>query len=165
MNYTRRVSQISLLFASLAILIAYGMEQLWGGAFLALGLGLLCGLSQYKQRWYWIIDLFLVGMVLLISFGTLLGLKLYLLLPAILFALAAWDLIRFENRIGNVEILDGVQKIEKRHLRWLGLALGSGGIFASLVLTVQIQVSFGVALFLGVILIISIGQFYRWLTN
>lgn len=165
MNDTRRVSQVGLLTASLALLLAYGMEQLWLGAFIAVGLGFLGWLSQYKHRWYWTIDLFLAGMVLLVSFGTLLGIRLYLLLPAIISALAAWDLIRFEKRIGNIEISEGILKIEKRHLSLLGLALGIGLIFATIVLTIRIQIGFGVVLFLGVILIISIGQIYRWLTN
>ena len=72
---------------------------------------------------------------------------------------------RFQRRMEEVPGSEFVQKIEKRHLALLTLTLVSGGIFASIVLAIRVQVGFGITLVLGVTLVISLGQIYRMLTN
>jgi hypothetical protein len=89
----------------------------------------------------------------------------YLLLLALLCALGAWDLIRFQRRIEHSPFSEGILKIEKRHLTLLGLVLLGGGIFAGVMLTARMQISFGITLVLGVILIISLGGILRLLRN
>ena len=165
MNYRKSVFLLTLIAASLTLLLAYGMELLWLGAISALGLGLIGWLGQYKQKWSWTIHLFLIGVVVLVMFGVLLDLRLYLLMPALLAALAAWDLGRYQQRLKDVSDSESIQRIEKRHLGLLALALVSGGIIASIVLTTHIQIGFGITLVFGVILVISLGQIYRMLTN
>ena len=165
MNYTKNTFLVGMLMASIALLLAYGIELLWVGAITAIGLGFLGWLGQYKQKWPWTIDLFLAGVVILVTIGVLLGLRLYLLLPAILGALTAWDLARFQRRTRKALISAAIRKIEKRHLSLLALSLGSGVIFAGVVLTVRVPISYGVALVISVVLIISFGQIYRMLTN
>ena len=88
-----------------------------------------------------------------------------MLLPALLGAVATWDLGRFQQRLGDEPASEIVLQIEKRHLYLLAIALIGGAIFATIVLTFQVQLSFGVMLAMGVILIISLGQIYRWLRN
>jgi hypothetical protein len=97
--------------------------------------------------------------------GALLGLKVYLLLPAMLSALASWDLGCFQQRMAGTSVSKSIRKIEKRHLGLLGLALGVGGIFAGVVLVARVHTNFGIALTLGVMLVISLGQVYRFLTD
>jgi hypothetical protein len=165
MNYTRRIFLVGLLSASIALMLAYILESVWLGAAAVLGLGVLGWFGQRQQRWHWTIHIFFAGVVLLVIIGVLQSLRLYLLLPAILGALAAWDLARFQERIADTRVTDGIRKIEKRHLILLGLALGSGAIFAIVVLTTQIQISFSIILVLGVILIISFGQVFRMVSE
>jgi hypothetical protein len=165
MKSTKLVFLISILTASLTLLLAYATDLHWMGAVSAAGLGLMGWLGQYKQKWSWTIHLFLAGVVILIMFAVLIGLKLYLLLPALLGTLAAWDVGRFQRRMEEVPGSEFVQKIEKRHLALLTLTLVSGGIFASIVLAIRVQVGFGITLVLGVTLVISLGQIYRMLTN
>jgi len=165
MKSAKLVFLVSILAASLALLLAYATDLRWMGAVTVVGLGLMGWLGQYRQKWSWTIHLFLAVVVVLIMFGVLVGLKLYLLLPALLGALAAWDAGRFQRRMEGVPGSEFVQKIEKRHLFLLTLTLVSGGIFASIVMAIRIQVGFGITLVLGVILVISLGQIYRMLTN
>ena len=165
MKSTKLVFLISILTASLTLLLAYATDLRWMGAVSAAGLGLMGWLGQYKQKWSWTIHLFLAGVVILIMFAVLVGSKLYLLLPALLGTLAAWDVGRFQRRMEEVPGSEFVQKIEKRHLALLTLTLVSGGIFASIVLAIRVQVGFGITLVLGVTLVISLGQIYRMLTN
>jgi hypothetical protein len=165
MKNTTRLFLISVLLSVTALFFAYGTETLWLGVIVALGLGFFGWFGQHSQTWSWSIHLFLNGSVTLVIIGALLGLQLYFLLPAVLAALAAWDLARFQQRIKETQSTENVQEIEKRHLRLLALVLGNGGILASIVLTTRLQIGFGVTLVLGVILIISFGQMYRMVNN
>jgi hypothetical protein len=74
-------------------------------------------------------------------------------------------LIRFQRRIEHSPFSESILKIEKRHLTLLGLGLLGGGIFAGVMLTVRMQISFSVTLVLGVILIVSLGEIIRLLRN
>lgn len=165
MKYTQRIFLTSVFMAAGALLLVYGLEQLWLGAITAIGLGFFCWLSLYKQKWSWSAHLFLIGVGVLVIVGVLLGLRLYFLFPAILSALAAWDLARFQQRINDTQGLENLHTIEKRHIGLLLLALGIGGILSGMVLVTQVQISFGITLALGVILIISFGQIYRMLKS
>lgn len=154
-----------MLVAPMALVLAYLLEHYWIGSVAALGLGLWGWIGWKKMQGARIADLFLGGMVLLVMIGGLLHLMAYLLLPALLAALGAWDLIRFQGRIGHPPFSESVLEIEKQHLTLLGFVLLAGGILASLMLIARIQISFSVSLVLGVILIISLGQVVRLLRN
>ena len=165
MTYRVLILVVSILIAPVALSLAYGLEQYWVGSVAALGLG-LWGLYGWKKRQSaWSADLFFGGVVLLVTIGGLLGLMTYLLLLALLSALGAWDLIRFQRRIEHSPLSESILKIEKRHLTLLGLTLLGGGIFAGVMLTVRMQISFSVTLVLGVILIVSLGEIIRLLRN
>jgi hypothetical protein len=165
MTYRMMISVVSILIAPVALSLTYGLEQYWVGSVAALGLG-LWGLYAWKKvQSAWIADLFFAGVVLLVTIGGFLGLMTYLLLLALLCALGAWDLIRFQRRIEHSPFSEGILKIEKRHLTLLGLVLLGGGIFAGVMLTARMQISFGITLVLGVILIISLGGILRLLRN
>jgi hypothetical protein len=161
MNTTKQILRVCVLLAAVAFLLAYGLERFWWGAFPAFGLGILGQIGGCKQKWTWIVHIFFAGVIILVTIGVFFGLSLILLLFALLGALAAWDLARFQQRIGDTPISAGIRKIEKRHLGLLGLTLGGGSILTSIVLSIHIQISFGIALAFGVILIIILGQIYR----
>ncbi len=165
MTYRMMISVVSILIAPVALSLTFGLEQYWVGSVAAVGLGLwgLYGWKKVKSAWS--ADLFFGGVVLLVTIGGLLGLMTYLLLLALLFALGAWDLIRFQRRIEHSPFSEGILKIEKRHLTLLGLVLLGGGILAVVMLTARMQISFSIMLVLGVILIISLGQIIRMLRN
>jgi hypothetical protein len=165
MTYRMWMSVVSILIAPVALMLVYGLEQYWIGAAAALGLGLWGLYGWNKVQSAWSADIFFGGVVLLVTIGGLLGLMTYLLLLALLSALGAWDLTRFQRRIGHSPISKSILKIEKQHLTLLGLALLGGGIFAGLMLTARMQISFGITLVLGVILIISMGEIIRLLRN
>lgn len=152
---------VSNLIATVALSLAYGLEQFWVGSIAALGLGLWSWIGLNKVRGAWIADLFLMGVVLLVTIGGLLDLIPYLLFIAILGALGAWDLFRFQKRIEHSPKSEEILQIEKRHIILLGLTLAIGGALAGVLGTVRMQLSFGVTLALGVILIITLGEIIR----
>ena len=157
MNISKQAFLVSVLTTTMVLLLAYSLELFWFGALSAVGLGFV-GWYGLNKKWSWSSDLLLTGAVILVTIGALLRLKLYLLLPGLLSALAAWDLGRFLQRLGDEPV---TEKLERRHLNLLVLALISGGILGSVVLIFEVQLSFWMALALGVVLIISLGQIYR----
>jgi hypothetical protein len=88
-----------------------------------------------------------------------------LLVVAVLGALAGWDLLRFLERINASRSAESIAELEKPHIARLGFALLGGGILAAIALSARIQISFGIALLLAGILIISLGQFVRLFSN
>jgi hypothetical protein len=156
---------VSNLIAAAALSLAYGLEQFWVGSIVALGLGLWSWLGMNKFQGAWSANLFFGGVVLLVTIGSLLDLIPYLLFIAILGALGAWDLIRFQKRIEHSPKSEGILQIEKRHLKLLGITFLIGGTLAGVLVTVRMQISFGVALVLGVILIITLGEIIRAVRN
>ena len=165
MNYSKLIMPVSILIATLPLLLAYGLEQFWIGSVAAVGLGFWGWYDFKKKKWVWSIDLFLAGVVILATVGALLGLRLFLLLPALLSALTTWDLARFQTRMGDSPASQKLLDIEKRHLSLLGVVIVGGGLSTVITLAFQFQLSFAITLILGVILVISLGQILRLLRN
>ncbi len=122
----------------------------------------LLWLGSYPLRQERLPSVGLVGMTVLIAAGFYLGLRRELLAPALVAALAGWDLDLFARRLRSVRAIEC--KVIIRHLLTsfavAGLALGLllAGLF------VRLQLSFGLALllaavsFVSLVLILRLGQ-------
>ena len=163
MNSSKLILPVSILIATLPLLLAYSLEQFWIGAVAAMGLGFWGWYDFREGKWAWSIDIFLAGVVILSTIGALLGLGLFLLLPALLSALTAWDLARFQTRMGDSPTSQKLLEIEKRHLSLLGVVIVGGGVSTIITFVFKFQLSFSITLILGIILVISLGQIYRFL--
>lgn len=91
------------------------------------------------------------------AIGLLIGAMSALMLIAVVATLAGWDLAHFEQRMRALARVERAKDIERRHLRWLGIAIVSGAILAGLALTIRATLSFAVVFALGLLaaLIIS----------
>lgn len=149
-----------------ALLLAYSLEQIWIGAAAAPGLGVAAWFGWYgkkKTHRDWGVLLFWVGTVLMVTFGVLLHLNAFLLVLAVLGGLGAWDLVRFHTHLADFSVSEKVPQIEKQHLALLGGTLLGGGILAVVVMLVRIQITFFLALVLGVFLIFALSWAIRLL--
>jgi hypothetical protein len=162
MIYRRVMIATSILIAVAALALGYGLEQFWLGSAAALVLGWWAWYGKKKERSAWSADVFFAGVVLLVTIGGFQGLSTLLLFIAILGALGAWDLLRFQRRIGHVPSSEEIPQIEKRHLALLGLTLLIAVILGGVMGAVRMEISFGVTLFLGVLLIITLGEILRF---
>ena len=165
MRHTKWILPLSMLSASFLLLLAFGFERYWVGAIAAAGLGFWGWYDSKKKEWTWGVDIFLVGAVMLVTIGAIMKLRLYLLLPALLFALVFWDVARFQRRMADSPASQKLVEIERRHLGLLGVVIAVGGVVAFITLAFQVQLSFAVILILGVVLVISLGQIYRLLRS
>ena len=113
----------------------------WGATSLALvGLATICGLS--RARWIW-------GVVRVVPFFMLIGL---------IFALAAWDLTIFKQRLRQTGEVEAETTLEIDHLRRLGIVAGLGLLLGLVALTIQFQLTLLWALLLGFLIIIGLGR-------
>lgn len=153
-----------LVLSVLALMLAFGLAQIWYGAAVVLGVGLLGVFGWYskeKTQSDWSIGLFWVGMVLLVAFGAFFDLNTVLLIIAVVGGLGAWDLVRFQKIAEQYSGSEDFLQLEKRHLMLLGITLLGGGILAVAVAFVRIQISFYLALVLGIILIFALSAIIR----
>jgi hypothetical protein len=155
----------SILIAVAALALAYGQEQFWLGSAVALVLGWWAWYGKKKERSAWSADMFMAGVVLLATIGGFQGLRTFLLFIAILGALGAWDLLRFHRRVGQAPSSEEIPQIEKRHLGLLGLALLIAVVVGGLMGAVRMEIGFGITLFFGVLLIITLGEVLRFLRS
>jgi len=78
-------------------------------------------------------------------------------LLGLLGAIAASDLFHFSWRLESAMVITGdPQNLEKRHLRRLAVVLGIGALLYLVAWLSQIQLSFGLALLLGLISVLGI---------
>jgi hypothetical protein len=165
MRHTRWILPVSMLSATFLLLLAFGLERYWVGVIAAAGLGFWGWYDIKKRKWTWAVDMFLVGAVMLVTIGAIMKLRLYLLLPTLLFALVFWDIARFQRRMADSPASQKLTDIERRHLSLLGVVIAVGGVAALITQAIQVQLSFAVILILGVVLVISLGQIYRLLRS
>ncbi len=153
-----------ILVATAALLLAYSLGRFWLGATAALAVG-LWGWFGAERKWDWASDLFLVGVMVLVTLGTLAQLPSFLLLFALLGALAAWDLGRFVQRLRNAPLNSVLPAMEERHLSLLILAIALGGTLSAAGLIIRVPLSFGLTLFLGMALVVLIERTIRRLKS
>lgn len=92
------------------------------------------------------------------AYGMLTGSSSWLWLIAIIFLIAAWDLEQLASRLARFDRIEG--PIETAHIKRLAfvslLALAVGGVALSLSAYKHISMGFGMALFIGVVLILGL---------
>ena len=159
---TARLMLISTILAASTLGLGYALNGLWGGALLALAVGILWLIGQrYGGGWVAFMSLALfVGMAaagLELRWGagwTLLG---------IVAALSAWDLDHLAQRLRHAEQVREERRLERQHLWRLLSVDGLGLLFAAIALGIRIELGFGLALILGLLAVVGLSQALRFL--
>jgi hypothetical protein len=150
-----RLCTFSLLLAASALVIAYGIGELWGWAILMAGLGIFGGFGPRNLRTRfgngWLLSLLVAA-----ASGMMIGLPALPLVIAAVASLAYWDLDGFHQRLSSVDPSDMTRSLEKSHLRRLALALSLGLAVSLVALPIQIDLSMAWAILLGLVIVISL---------
>jgi len=154
---TIKFSLVTTALGTGALMLGYGLHGLWVGALVVLTLGLLWLLDQWRG-WGWMASIALISFVGTAAVGLWLGLGSGWMLFGVAAALGAWDLDRFARRLRSVRHVAGRREVERCHLRRLlgvgGLGLGLGG----LALGVKVELGFGTALLLGLLIVLGLSR-------
>lgn len=153
-----RISWIAALSVSAGSLAAgYGLNDSWGWSLLFAGLAALFWLGR-RTRLEYFYHLALAGLIIAAGTGILRQLLPLAMLVAVVAALVAWDLERFERALGRVEPDENTTLLLRRHLQWLGLASVGGLLLPALAIEVELRLSFWLALALTLVLAVSLSR-------
>jgi hypothetical protein len=80
-----------------------------------------------------------------------------------IFALVAWDMTDFRQRLRGMAKDDDKHGIERRHLARISLLAFIGMVFASVSMLVRVQFTFEWSAFLVIVALLGLGQLVGWL--
>lgn len=124
-----------------------------------LGLGWLVAIWQ---RWFWYSSFGLVVVTILAALGLWFGFASGWLFASGIFALFAWDLTDFRQRLVLMAKNDNTRGIERRHLLRVSLLALAGLGLASITMLLRWQFTFEWGMFLVGVILLGLGQLVGW---
>jgi len=117
-------------------------------------LGVAWGYSRHRRQHGLagiLADLVLVVAMAGAAIGLLIGALPALMLLAVVMALGTWDLTHFERRLRAIARVERAGDLERRHVRWLLVAVVCGSAIASFALAIRTTLGFGAMVALGLL--------------
>lgn len=146
-----------ILVPSVVLSAGFAASQLWVAALAALVIGLLWLVLEIARRpdfsGYGI-----AGLGFLAGVGVYDGLSPVLMLFNLTAVLCAWDVSRFRARIAQSEEVEDRRRLEKLHLRKLGLTAVAGLALGLLALAVRFSLTLLPVILLALLAVISLRQ-------
>ena len=146
-----------------SVTLAWGFAQQGFTSFstwiVILGVGWLLAIWQ-DWRWYSSITLFLV--TVLAALGLWFGFTPGWMFAGGVFALVAWDMTDFRQRLRGMADDDDTRGLERRHLARISLLAFIGLAFASVTMLVRVQFTFEWSALLVIVALLGLGQLVGW---
>ena len=159
---SRSVSNLAIMLMTLVSAVGFWQIELRIGSGLALSIGLIwLGLQQLSSSWPGSLGLTLS--FLLSGAASFWGVNPLWLILNIFFALIAWDLGHFVNRLRNIPQPSTTPDLEVVHLKRLSQVVLLSSVLVLLSTRIQLELSFFWALALALFLLIGLGQAFRFL--
>ena len=146
---------ISILVSVSALATAYAVEGFLIPAAVILGVG-LPWLLKGRSWGGWIAWLTTGVLALASVIGAALGANAWFLVIGLVAALSAWDLDTFARQLWSVD--EVAQELESRHLARLLFVDVLSLVLTGLALTVELQLSFGVAVVLALVALVALSR-------
>ena len=146
--------------ATLAVAASYAAAGRWVPVTLIVGLGLLWSLSTWRL-WPWFNGIGLVGLVGGAASGISFGLPTGWLLVGTVAALIAWDSHSLLIRLAQLDQSATDPWLLRGHFARLAIACGLGILLGGFALRLEITLTFGLAVFLGLLLAVSLSWTFR----
>lgn len=152
----------SIMISSAALAWGYAQSGFTSFAVWAiiLGLGWLLSISQ---RWFWVSSFALIVVTILAALGLLFGFSPGWLFAGGIFALFAWDMTDFRQRLVLMAKNDSTRGVERRHLLRVSLLSLAGLALASIAMLLRWQFTFEWGVFLVAVILLGLGQLVGWL--
>lgn len=114
------------------------------------------------QRWYWYSSFALIVITILAALGLWYGFSPGWLFAGGIFALFAWDMAEFRQRLVVMAKNDNTRGIERRHLLRVSLLALAGMALASMTMLLRWQFTFEWGALLVVVILLGLGQLVGW---
>lgn len=134
-----------------------GLAGRWPWLLVPGGLGLLW-LGGLRRGWLWVAPLGLAGFALVAAAGLLQALGAGWMVVGLVAALCAWDLHYLAHSLRDLEPEGAHRALERRHVHRLLAVAGLSLILAAVALTVEIKLTFFLALLLGLLAAWGLGR-------
>ena len=160
MTLTALISSIVICSISLAYgfaLRGFTSFAIW---ILIFGVGWLIAVWQ-EWKWYTPVALFLATVAA--AFGLWFGFIPGWMFAGGIFALFAWDMSDFRQRLRLIAKDDDTRGIERRHLLRISLLAMLGLFLASITMLVNVQFTFEWKALLVIVILLGLGQLVGWL--
>ncbi len=146
---------IGIMFATLVLALGYALGDQWVLASIVTGLGFLW-LAGVWHNWDWATSIGLVAFIGLAALGVRLELSAVWMLFGVVASLAAWDLVRFWRRVAHTKLSGQEPSLQHPHFQRLLMVSGLGLLLGGAALSLQINLNFGWAVLLGLLMTISL---------
>lgn len=153
----RWLGALCVVLATATLSAGYGLAGWWSWLLAVGGLGLLW-LGGYWRGWFWIAPLGLAGFAVAAAAGLLEALGAGWMVLGLVAALCAWDLQDLVHALQDLEPVEAHRTLERSHVRRLLVVAGLSLAVAAVALTVEIKLTFLLALFLGLLVAWSLGR-------
>jgi len=153
------LSSIVISSAALALGFAQSGFPSLSGWIIVLGLGWLLAIWQ---KWFWYSSLALVAVVILAALGLGFGFAPGWLFAGGIFALFAWDMTEFRQRLVLMGKNENTRGVERRHLLRVSLLALAGMTLASIAMLLQWQFTVEWGAFLALVILLGLGQLTGW---
>ena len=120
-------------------------------------------LVAQRIGWKWVSSVGLALAVFLSAAGLWFGLTPGWMFSGALFALVAWDLTDFRERMRFVAADDNARGMERRHLARISLLALGGMVIASITMILRVKFTIEWGALLVVVILIGLGQLVNWL--
>lgn len=124
-------------------------------------MGLVWFFSQWRH-WAWFSSLALFVFVFFSAFGLVFGFEFNWMLAGSVFALFAWDMADFRNRLRFAAEDDDSRTLERRHLGRLTVLTMGGLLLVTLALLIQVKFTFEWGVLLVVMVLFGLIQLISW---
>jgi len=156
----RYAALIGIAATTLALSLGYGLAREWPTALLTVGAGAVWAVGVWRNRPR-VISAGLVAFVGLSALGVSLEFNPFWMLLTTTAALVAWDLANFAGRITQANLEVDIPDLQQQHVRRLSLVAGGGLLLGAAALGLQINLTFGRAVLLGLLLAVSLSWLVR----
>jgi len=148
---------VSIILTIGIFILAFLSAGKWGLALLTASLLLLWELGRWSRK-VWVINITFVLLLITCVIGYWQGIQFVWLAAGLLATLAAWDLILFDWRIKDAQLVVDQTNLENKHLVRLGFSLGLGAILLIAAVYLEIKLSFGLAILLAALAVLGLVQ-------
>lgn len=123
--------------------------------------GLLWLFTQWRG-WGWFSSLALFFVILMATIGLWFGFSPGWMFSAAIFALFAWDMTDFHNRMRLMAVDDNIRGMERRHIARVSILSFVGLLLASIAMFLRVQFTFEWGALLVLVILLGLSQLVTW---
>ncbi len=153
---------LSVILSAACLALGFIMVGQWA-ALLAAIITFLFWLPAWKWPATWLPSFALIVSLSLAAVGLCTGSQPIPMVLAATLDLSSWDLVLFDHNLANVQSVESVALLEKKHYESLGLALGLGLLVTIVIRMIRFQIPFGGLVLLVILAFFSLDRIWRTL--